>query len=118
MPDCPTTTINLSQTAGPAPGSGQHAPGFTRQRLYGRFAQDGNTECLMLTMEDLQKFAELMSSGELEEQFHYSSRDRQYEILDLLEKLMDVAEIADATATRLIFKDAYLEMVTGEKAQK
>lgn len=72
----------------------------------------------MLTMEDLQKFEELMSSGELEEQFRDSSRDRQYEILDLLEKLMDVAEVADATATRLIFKDSYLGMLTGVKAQK
>jgi hypothetical protein len=69
-------------------------------------------------MEDLQKFEELMSSGELEEQFRDSSRDRQYEILDLLEKLMDVAEVADATATRLIFKDSYLGMLTGVKAQK
>lgn len=72
----------------------------------------------MLTMEDLQKFEELMSSGELEEQFRDSSRARQYEILDLLEKLMDVAEVADATATRLIFKDSYLGMLTGVKAQK
>ncbi|MFW5488574.1 MAG: hypothetical protein ACNI3A_09200 [Desulfovibrio sp.] len=72
----------------------------------------------MLTIEELNKFEELMSSGKLEEQFRGGSLNKQYEILDLLEKLMDVAELADATATKLIFKDSYLEMLTGVKAQK
>ncbi len=51
----------------------------------------------------LLELEEYMKSGNLAEDFAYSSEERRYEILEFLEKLMDVAELADETATRIIF---------------
>jgi hypothetical protein len=56
----------------------------------------------------LDELAEYMTSGELEEDFKWSSPERREEILEFLEKFMDVAEIADKTATELIFKGSML----------
>ena len=49
----------------------------------------------MLTVKDL---------GELEADFKDGCENDRFYLLELLEKLMDVAELADATATRLIFR--------------
>ena len=58
----------------------------------------------MLTVNDLEELETYMRSGELEADFKDGcENDRSY-LLELLEKLMDVAELADATATRLIFR--------------
>lgn len=51
----------------------------------------------------LLELEEYMKSGNLAEDFSYSSEERRYEILEFLEKLMDVAELADETATKIIF---------------
>ncbi len=64
----------------------------------------------------LDAMMEYMRSGQLEEDFSYSSPERRGEILDVLEKLMDAAEIANEVATRLIFKDSYLGELAGMKA--
>ncbi|WP_027186116.1 hypothetical protein [Desulfovibrio inopinatus] len=64
----------------------------------------------------LDAMIEYMRSGQLEEDFKYSAPDRRGEILDILEKLMDAAEIANEVATRLIFKDSYLGTLTGMNA--
>lgn len=56
----------------------------------------------------LAELEEYLSSGRLEEDFEYSPEERRHEILEFLEKLMDVAELADASATRLIFKGSQL----------
>ena len=48
----------------------------------------------MLTVKDLEEFENYMRSGELETDF----KD------ELLEKFMDVAELADETATKVIFR--------------
>ena len=45
-----------------------------------------------------------MRSGELEADFKDGCENDRFYLLELLEKLMDVAELADATATRLIFR--------------
>ncbi len=58
----------------------------------------------MLTMNDLKEFERRMTSGALEDEFKYAPEERRIEILELLEKIMDVADIADETATRLIFR--------------
>ncbi len=56
-------------------------------------------------LSDLEKY---IKSGELEEDFEWSSEERRMEILDYLERLMDLAEAADETATRIIFKNTGL----------
>ncbi len=61
-------------------------------------------------LNDLERY---IKSGELEEDFEHSSDDRRLEILDYLERLMDLAEIANETATRLIFKNTGLGQMFG-----
>jgi len=56
----------------------------------------------------LKELEQYMSSGELEEDFKWSSQERREEILEFLETFMDVAELADKTATKLIFKGSML----------
>lgn len=52
----------------------------------------------------IEELGEYLKSGELEEDFKWSVEERRGEILEFLEKLMDLGELADATATRIIFK--------------
>jgi len=59
-----------------------------------------------------------IQSGELGEDFEHSSEERRYEILDFLEKVMELGEAADETATKIIFKNTQLGQVMGEKTQK
>lgn len=61
-------------------------------------------EARMLTIKDLDEFEKYIRSGELEENFKCSPEETRYQILELLEKLMDVSELADEAATRLIFR--------------
>ena len=72
----------------------------------------------MLNEKFLDELEEYLKSGRLEEDFEYSTEDRRYEILDYLERLMDVAELADEVATRLIFKSSQLGALLNSSAQK
>ncbi len=54
----------------------------------------------------LLELEEYLRSGNLAQDFHYSPEERRHEILEFLEKLMDVAELADETATKIIFRKA------------
>ncbi|MBT8763848.1 hypothetical protein KFV02_07870 [Desulfohalobiaceae bacterium Ax17] len=72
----------------------------------------------MLNEKFLEELEEYLKSGRLEEDFEYSAEDRRYEILDYLERLMDVAELADEVATRLIFKNSQLGQLFNSNAQK
>lgn len=58
----------------------------------------------MLTVNDLEELETYMRSDELEADFKDGCENDRFYLLELLEKLMDVAELADATATRLIFR--------------
>lgn len=58
----------------------------------------------VLSMNDLDEFARYIKSGELEKNFRLAGEIERGEILELLEKLMDVADLADQAATRLIFR--------------
>ena len=58
----------------------------------------------MLTVKDLEELETYMRSGELEADFKDGCENDRFYLLELLEKLMDVAELADATATRLMFR--------------
>lgn len=70
---------------------------------------------MKLDMKYLDEVLESISSGDLKEQFEYSAEERRYEILDFLEKLMELGEAADELATKIIFKDSYLETLAGVK---
>ncbi len=59
-----------------------------------------------------------LESEEFIEAFEYSPEERRYEILDFLEKVMELGEAADATATTLIFKNSALGALYKDKAQK
>lgn len=58
----------------------------------------------MLTVKDLEELESYMRSGQLEADFKEGCENDRFYLLELLEKVMDVAELADATATRLIFR--------------
>lgn len=58
----------------------------------------------VLTLEQLNEFEKLIRSGRLEAEFRCGSEEERLKTLELLEKLMDVAELADEAATRLIFR--------------
>ncbi|NJB69371.1 hypothetical protein GGQ74_003073 [Desulfobaculum xiamenense] len=72
----------------------------------------------LLDMNYLEKLEEFLNSGDLAFEFENGDEDKRFAILEFLDKLMDVAEIADAQATKLIFKDGYLEALSGVNAQK
>jgi hypothetical protein len=56
----------------------------------------------MLNEKFLNEFEEYLTSGQLEEDYGYSAEDRKMEILEYLERFMDLAEEADKVATRLL----------------
>lgn len=58
----------------------------------------------MLTIKDLETLEQYITSGELETDFKDGCEHDRHYLLELLEKLMDVADLADAAATRLIFR--------------
>lgn len=63
----------------------------------------------------LTKLNTYLASGDLAFDFENADEATKGEILDFLESLMDVAELADATATRLIFKDSYMDAIEDAK---
>lgn len=69
----------------------------------------------MLDMKFLDHMEEYMNSGRLEDEFLYSPEERRHEILAFLERFMDIAEIADETATKLIFKGTQFGSMMGLK---
>ena len=64
----------------------------------------------MLNMKYLEELEEYMKSGNMEEDFKWSGQ----EMLEFLEKLMDLGELADATATSVIFKGSQLGIMFGK----
>ena len=56
----------------------------------------------MLNEKFLDEFEAYLTSGQLEEDYGYSAEDRKVEILEYLERFMDLAEEADKVATRLL----------------
>lgn len=70
----------------------------------------------MLNMKYLEEVEEYMKSGNLEEDFKWSTEERRQELLEFLEKLMDLGELADSTATAVIFKGSQLGAMFGKTA--
>jgi hypothetical protein len=52
----------------------------------------------------IEELTDYLKSGDLEEDFKWSAEERREEILGFLEQLMDLGELADETATKIIFK--------------
>ena len=69
----------------------------------------------MLNMPYLEELEEYLRSGRMEEDFVWSAEGRRHEMLEFLEKLMDVAELADEAATRMIFRGSQLGALAGVK---
>jgi len=72
----------------------------------------------MLDQAYLDKLAEYFASGDLEFDFEHGDEARRQMILGCLETLMDLADQADALATKLIFKGGMLQAMAGIKDQK
>lgn len=69
----------------------------------------------MLDMDYLNRLEQYFNSGDCKFEFENGEEERRLAILDFLEKLMDLGEIADELATKLIFKDGYAELLSGEQ---
>ncbi|MGE4553895.1 MAG: hypothetical protein AB7D57_12350 [Desulfovibrionaceae bacterium] len=67
----------------------------------------------MLDFDYLDRLEHFMDSGDMEFEFEYGEEEKRGAILDFLERLMDLAEKADAMATKLIFKQDYLNKALG-----
>lgn len=72
----------------------------------------------MLDMDYLNRLEAYMTNGDCEFEFENGVEDRRYEILDFLEKLMDLSEVADELASKLIFKGKLELLAGGAEAQK
>lgn len=67
----------------------------------------------MLNFNYLQELENYMKSGKMEEDFTWSVEERRHEMLEFLDKLMDLGELADQTATSIIFKGSALGALMG-----
>lgn len=72
----------------------------------------------MLDLDYLKRLEAYFASGDLAFDFEHGDEDRKGRILEFLEALMDLADSANELATKLIFKDGYLEMLSGVNAMK
>lgn len=70
----------------------------------------------MLNAKYIEELEEYMKSGQMEEDFKWSAEERREEMLEFLEKLMDLGELADQTATAIIFKGSQLGALMGNPA--
>ena len=58
----------------------------------------------MLKLEELTELETYLRSGELEKDFQDGCENDRNVLLELLEKLMDLGELADEAATRIIYR--------------
>lgn len=72
----------------------------------------------MLNMKYLEELEEYLTSQRLEDEFEYSPVERRHEILEFLDHLMDLADKADAAATRLLFRKSQLGALLGTPTEK
>ncbi|MBI5519421.1 MAG: hypothetical protein HY916_05120 [Desulfovibrio sp.] len=72
----------------------------------------------MLDISYLDKLAEYFDSGDLAFDFEHGDEKRRQDILEYLERLMDLADQADELATKLIFKGGMLQALASSNSQK
>lgn len=58
----------------------------------------------MLTIEEIDEFIKYLRSGELEKSFKEADPEKKGQMLELLERVMDAADLADEIATSLIYR--------------
>ena len=58
----------------------------------------------MLKLEDLTELETYLRSGELEKDFQDGCENDRNSLLELLEKLMDLGELADEASTRISYR--------------
>jgi hypothetical protein len=68
----------------------------------------------MLDIDYLKRVEQYFESGDCAFEFEHGEEERRLAIIEFLETLMDLGEMADALATKLIFKDAYASLTTEE----
>jgi len=68
----------------------------------------------MLDIDYLERVTHYFESGDCKFEFENGEEERRLLILDFLERLMELGELADELATKLIFKDAYASLLTKE----
>lgn len=59
----------------------------------------------MLTQKDVEEFYEYLKSGRWDEDFGYRTPDGQGEMLDLIEKIFEVCELADEVISKRFYKN-------------
>ena len=59
----------------------------------------------MLRIRDIREFKEYLKSGDREEYFDYRISNGQGEMLDLIEELFELCEIADDILTKRLYKN-------------
>ena len=72
----------------------------------------------MLDIDYLERLEHYFKSGDCKFEFENGEEERRLLILDFLERLMELGEIADEMATKLIFKDAYASLTSEEGAKQ
>lgn len=71
----------------------------------------------MIDLEYLERVKDYFENGDCKFEFENGEEERRLAILDFLEHLMELGEIADELATKLIFKDAYSSLTNEEGAE-
>lgn len=59
----------------------------------------------MLTQKSIEEFKEYLHSGRWEEDFGYRTADGQAEMLDMLESLFELCELADEVLTKKLYEN-------------
>ncbi len=59
----------------------------------------------MITQKDLDEFYEYLKSGRWEEDFGYRTPDGQGEMLDLIERICDICDLADKVISRRFYQN-------------
>ncbi len=112
------------QTDRPGAGAPSHAPRVQRIQRVPALQQPcihrstKGESMAALSLAYLRELEEYMSSGAMLEDFEYSPEERRHEMLEFLEVLMDVADLADETATKMIFKNSQMSAFFGLSDQK
>ncbi len=71
----------------------------------------------MLRQKDIDEFSEYLKSGRWEEDFGYRTPDGQAEMLDLIESIWNLAELADEVTSRRFYKQMQGDAVGTAESQ-
>lgn len=66
-----------------------------------------------LNLKYIQEIYQYLDSGDLRQDFQFSCEERRFEILEFLEKLMDLGELSDKVASEIIFRNSRLGLMSG-----